>query len=647
MTAVLRSKKFLEFKVPTSENTHCYFKKIPAQHWQLKHYLSFRLKSDESILPWSTVYDNWQKSLDFIAKNSNKKFPGSISSLCIELRNICNTYEGSIVIENCEKLYEEFYQRNIDLQIAERLRLLDTTIFSEQKFSEFLRTSGKKRIGEDNEEASSSEKRIRYEGDHVDNFAPELLKDHEEDYDDEISDVNVVNFLNEENELEEVIQPEAVQVANSPFEEWVLSTGKNVSQVLDTFRAAIPKSKAYLYPAFFGILDLSGEDTEVKKLFTDDEWSEMKNDFNETVEFKDIDEETKLYDLFDKIQETIEKKPDDLITAIEKCTIEGSSKVNSIRRLIQTYAYNMERLQTSIPEAMFSNNFTNMLTKGILTYHRKFMYDEGEIQSLASAFITNTTKKPTDRSLIGQKCDFRVTCDGFEIVIGLRSGGLPEACKSKKWNDKVDLMVAMRDVLLREAIENNGVECTDFKRIYTLGVHSFGFFYNVYAMDWKSKGLWRLGLLKKAKLPQSNEQLLMIEKLVVTLLQIESTLNHIVTIRNDLVIKASRLHRERRTSVIPKQYTVCEQRVHKCPCFVNEEEINRRVKKEVNILCQRLLEHNEKTFGKFMREITMEHEDRVKANKKLRFEVEEKKIELQEAEKCLAYLKSRSIHQGY
>ncbi len=40
-------------------------------------------------------------------------------------------------------------------------------------------------------------------------------------------------------------------------------------------------------------------------------------------------------------------------------------------------------------------------------------------------------------------------------------------------------------------------------------------------MDWKSKGLWRLGLLKKAKLPQSNEQLLMIEKLVVTLLQIE------------------------------------------------------------------------------------------------------------------------------
>ena len=45
-----------------------------------------------------------------------------------------------------------------------------------------------------------------------------------------------------------------------------------------------------------------------------------------------------------------------------------------------------------------------------------------------------------------------------------------------------------------------------------------------------------------------------------------------------------------------------------------------------------------------MREITIEHEERVKANKKLRCKVEEKKIELQEAEKYLEYLKSHSTH---
>ncbi|CAJ0837249.1 2835_t:CDS:1 [Entrophospora sp. SA101] len=85
----------------------------------------------------------------------------------------------------------------------------------------------------------------------------------------------------------------------------------------------------------------------------------------------------------------------------------------------------------------------------------------------------------------------------------------------------------------------------------------------------------------------------------------------------------------------------CNQ-ARKCPCFACEEEINRRVKKELDILCRRLLEYNEETFGKFMREITIEHEKQVNENKKLRCEVEEKKIELQEAEKFLKYLKSRS-----
>ncbi|CAJ0856892.1 11336_t:CDS:1, partial [Entrophospora sp. SA101] len=87
----------------------------------------------------------------------------------------------------------------------------------------------------------------------------------------------------------------------------------------------------------------------------------------------------------------------------------------------------------------------------------------------------------------------------------------------------------------------------------------------------------------------------------------------------------------------------CDQ-THKCPCFTCEDEINHRVKKEVDILFQRLLAYNEEIFGKFMQEIIIEHEDQVKANKKLRCEVEEKKKELQGAEKFLEYLNSRSIH---
>ncbi|CAG8720907.1 10008_t:CDS:2, partial [Cetraspora pellucida] len=162
MTAVLRSLKFLEFKVSTSENIpHSYFKEVSAQNWQLKHYLSFRLRIDEIILPWSTVYNEWQQSLEFISKNLNKTIPGCVSSFCVELQKICDTFEGAIVLQGCEKFYEEFYQRSIDLQIAERRRLLETTIFSEQKFTEFLQASGQKRIMEDIEDAASSnEKRV-------------------------------------------------------------------------------------------------------------------------------------------------------------------------------------------------------------------------------------------------------------------------------------------------------------------------------------------------------------------------------------------------------------------------------------------------------------------------------------------------------
>ncbi|CAB4411027.1 unnamed protein product [Rhizophagus irregularis] len=70
----------------------------------------------------------------------------------------------------CETKYNEFYQLNLDKHIEknimERIRLLDSTIFSERNYSEFLRATRQKRIGE--EVSSSDEKRIRRE-------EPELL----------------------------------------------------------------------------------------------------------------------------------------------------------------------------------------------------------------------------------------------------------------------------------------------------------------------------------------------------------------------------------------------------------------------------------------------------------------------------------------
>ncbi|CAG8713044.1 15419_t:CDS:10, partial [Dentiscutata erythropus] len=133
-----------------------------ARNWQLKHYLSYRLKTDENILPWDTVYSDWQKSLNLVIKDCAKIVPKTVSGFCKDLVNVCDTFEGSVVRQSCENLYTEFYQRNVDSQIVERHRLLEATIFSEQNFAEFMQSLNKKRIGEDiGKDSSSDEKRAR------------------------------------------------------------------------------------------------------------------------------------------------------------------------------------------------------------------------------------------------------------------------------------------------------------------------------------------------------------------------------------------------------------------------------------------------------------------------------------------------------
>ncbi|RGB30810.1 hypothetical protein C1646_671405 [Rhizophagus diaphanus] len=279
---VLRSKTYLGYKVPEENYTHSYFKVVEAQFWQLKHYLGFCLNSDELIIPWSTVYDDWQKSLNLIAKNCIKKAPGCITVFCKDLLEIYETFEGSIIKQSCEDLYGEFYQRNLNKQISERIRLLDSTIFSERKFSNSYET-----IRAKNETTKNLRRLVKKE------FAIKNI-------------IWITYCLNR-----------------------VVCTYSKLS--LTTYKFKDHKDKKVCEydeksPAFFGIFDLSGKDTEVKKLFTDDKWSEMKDDFNKIVEFKDIkpegtnnssggnnnttsnetkqrSQEEMLYNLFDKIEE--------------------------------------------------------------------------------------------------------------------------------------------------------------------------------------------------------------------------------------------------------------------------------------------------------------------------------------------------------
>ena len=74
----------------------------------------------------------------------------------------------------------------------------------------------------------------------------------------------------------------------------------------------------------------------------------------------------------------------------------------------------------------------------------------------------------------------------------------------------------------------------------------------------------------------------------------------------------------------------------------HEEENNRRVMNELKVLSQHLLDYNKRTFEKFMQDVNQEYNERVNANKKMHYEIEDLKMQVQEAEKELASMKSDS-----
>ena len=65
---------------------------------------------------------------------------------------------------------------------------------------------------------------------------------------------------------------------------------------------------------------------------------------------------------------------------------------------------------------------------------------------------------------------------------------------------------------------------------------------------------------------------------------------------------------------------------------------------KLKILSQHLLDYNKRTFEKFMRDVNLEYNERVNANKKMRYEIEDLKMQVQEAEKELASMKLDSSH---
>ncbi|POG60164.1 hypothetical protein GLOIN_2v1788268 [Rhizophagus irregularis DAOM 181602=DAOM 197198] len=58
--------------------------------------------------------------------------------------------------------------------------------------------------------------------------------------------------------------------------------------------------------------------------------------------------------------------------------------------------------------------------------------------------------------------------------------------------------------------------------------------------------------------------------------------------------------------------------------YNHEEENNRWVMNELKVLSQHLLDYNKRTFEKFMRDVNLEYNEWVNANKKMRYEIKDR-----------------------
>ena len=76
----------------------------------------------------------------------------------------------------------------------------------------------------------------------------------------------------------------------------------------------------------------------------------------------------------------------------------------------------------------------------------------------------------------------------------------------------------------------------------------------------------------------------------------------------------------------------------------HEKENNRQVMNELKVLSQYLFDYNKRTFEKFMQNVNQEYNEQINANKKMRYEIEDLKMQIQEVEKELASMKSNSTH---
>ncbi|RHZ79259.1 hypothetical protein Glove_150g88 [Diversispora epigaea] len=501
MTAILRSNKYLQFFIPENfEGVNDYFKDVKAQNWKLKHYLNYRLENEEEILTWTEIYKDWKDSLEIITKNNYKNVPGCICSFCKDLLDI-DTFEGSSVLRGCIEWYNDLYDRRFDLKFADRIQLLETTIFSSQKISELLRTSSKNRRLQGDNEAGPSEKRSRRDKNDQENEEtediPEMVQKKQRPDDEKgiltpRKKVNCVDASSPDKSENDSIFQENGNGYNEGS--YLQQQTLNEFSPLSILKQYCTKKNTSPYdPAHSFILDLSPT-SKIRNEFSHEQWFELSKRPDAVKKTSHHEIEPFIVHLFQNNMDLSQARLKwDELQKVDTPEYKNELSYNRdewkkirwwIHRVVGQFLDAFESFRNPLEnycnERQWTGNYIIPLIEGILKLNGRCLVPWGEVAVLATQHRRNNDKDINiEKVTRSHLADFLCRYERNEIVCGLICGG-PHAYDLTKYaSDQFNLPRMMKDMLddllLKFYYANH--------KLYTIGIQVYMTEIQVYMME--------------------------------------------------------------------------------------------------------------------------------------------------------------------
>ncbi|CAG8477785.1 11474_t:CDS:10 [Acaulospora morrowiae] len=327
---------------------------------------------------------------------------------------------------------------------------------------------------------------------------------------------------------QENILPQASD--NSVSENQPKNMDASIIEAFHEYQKTIPKSYKIFTPAYWGVLDLTGESLHDCKQLKEEDIMQLSQDFANKISWKKMPPEENIREYFDS---NCEKKNDNI------------KKLAVNIQFMKSDVYSFQGMMTE-EELKMSSAFP--LFRGIFTSDRiKNIW--GEIQALPTNYARNEKGNPFKKARIGRRVDMKSTLfktsNKFEVIYGEVAGGLgplgiPTACRKKRYLDKIKLMITMRDGINRLLKEFKHIASEKRMNLTIYGWLQFGLELNFYAMDWSCSGIYRFGLIDQCRLPSDEDEFGMLEDAYCILKLLEKKTLEIEKVVKQLYLKNKR-----------------------------------------------------------------------------------------------------------